>query len=421
MGSMGIVCTASGVGSAWTPHTRMLALVLVVATTLSLLMAGCSPSGSRSPSVAISDDILTGESDVLGFSLRFPVLTSGDDAEQAILSSFTESLKDSSLALLDELSGKATEDQAGAQIGGYTFRRHMYEMDFQVTYNRDHLLSLTTDEYFYTGGAHGLTVRTSHNLDLATGETLTLEDLFKHDTDFKTVLREEIARRVLADPDRYFPEASDALEIADDQGFYLADGALFIHYSVYHIAPYATGIPEFRFGLEELGSILKPKYKESLANHNELEQGLAFQIRSMDVLSNTPDSVTVVLRTVSAGGAWDLPVHDVKVLGENEPLFIGEGKAKDDTLSKSRVELLLTDTTMQKAVREEYGLTTKTVAGTHGQGGGGGGEGGLLKAIRVAYPPDDALMAIYFGCESEPVVSVVKNYGEIVVTLTRAK
>ena len=392
-----------------------LALALIAATMLSLLMAGCSPSTPESSSVTISDDILTGGTEVMGFSMRFPVLTSSDESEQAILTQFTEKLRASSLALRDEMSDKAAADQSGAELGGYAFHPHTYEFDFQVTYNQDHLLSLTTNEYFYTGGIHGLTVRNSYNLDLATGETLALEDLFKPDADFKAVLRDEIATRILANPDNYFPGVADELEISDDHGFYLADGAVFVSFSVYHIAPYAAGIPEFRFTLPELDSILKPEYKKSLGNHHESEPGLAFQIRSMDVLSNTPDSATVVLRTVSGGGAWDLPPHEVNVLAESEPLYMGEGKATDDTLSKHRVELLLADTSLQGTVREAYGLTTKTLAGAEA-----GDEGkGILKAIRVAYPPDDALMVMYFGCESEPTVSVLKNYGEIVVTLTR--
>jgi hypothetical protein len=88
----------------------------------------------------------------------------------------------------------------------------------------------------------------------------------------------------------------------------------------------------------------------------------------------------------------------VKVLSKNDPVFKGEDKVKDDSLGEYRLEILLYDTDVSKALRDKLGLETVKINGDN-----------LLQSIRLAYPPDDSAMAIYLGCKAFPRVDLLVN------------
>jgi len=56
------------------------------------------------------------------------------------------------------------------------FPFHMYEaiVNYEVTYNQNCTISLYTDKYEFTGGAHGNTVRTSDTWDIHSGNRIML-------------------------------------------------------------------------------------------------------------------------------------------------------------------------------------------------------------------------------------------------------
>lgn len=145
---------------------------------------------------------------------------------------------------------------------GYTGSPNKYEtyFDYRVKYNQNGLLSLTFDDYQYTGGAHGMTVRTAHTINLQTGEEYKLKDLFNNDAAYvpfiSNVVRTEIDERtkegLLAEI-----QGTSFSTIRPDQDFFLSDAAVVVYFQQYEYFPYAAGIQEFPVSFSALNSLLK--------------------------------------------------------------------------------------------------------------------------------------------------------------------
>ncbi len=127
-----------------------------------------------------------------------------------------------------------------------------YEVDrpFAVTYAQDCLISLYMDEYRYTGGANGVTTRTSDTWNARTGAAIPLSDLFPADEDYPATLKDlidkEIALRKQENEAAYFDDYAALVDqYFDENNFYLTPEFLVLYFQETQIAPHATGIPEF--------------------------------------------------------------------------------------------------------------------------------------------------------------------------------
>lgn len=139
-----------------------------------------------------------------------------------------------------------SEEQASRRDGTI---EHKYEFQqaFAVSFNREGVLSIVTDQYGYTGGAHGGTVRTGYTFSLKDGKQVELKDLLKAEPDYKQKL------------DKMLKESSKEISFPDTPGgltaspnFYVSESGIAIFYQQYEIAPYAAGIPTYTFNFNQI-------------------------------------------------------------------------------------------------------------------------------------------------------------------------
>ena len=118
-----------------------------------------------------------------------------------------------------------------------------------ITYNYQMLISLYIDEYRFTGGAHGNTIRTSQTWNLKESKMIKLAELFK-DTNYVSALidniNEQIKNNIESGKNIYF---EDYCFLTDKnfkvENYYIKDGLINIFYQQYEIAPYSSGIIVF--------------------------------------------------------------------------------------------------------------------------------------------------------------------------------
>lgn len=193
--------------------------------------------------------------DNLEVNLKIPVITGMTDTgvQSALNALFGKSVSDEEKAITEQVEEYLEE----ATKSDFPLRTFQLYSDYKVTYNRNGLLSVTCEIYEYTGGAHGMTFRNSYNIDLDTGRELALKDLFKEGAGYKDIINREIERQIAADPDKYFMDVEWGFKtISDNQAFYIVDAEgsvssvdyqdLVVYFGLYEIAPYASGIPEFK-------------------------------------------------------------------------------------------------------------------------------------------------------------------------------
>ncbi|NLV86233.1 MAG: DUF3298 and DUF4163 domain-containing protein [Clostridiales bacterium] len=157
-----------------------------------------------------------------------------------------------------ELYCEAVVGLKAACENGYPFHSYETVLNYETAYNQNCHLSLYRDQYEFTGGAHGSTIRASDTWNLSTGKRLCLSQLFSCGKDYKAFLiakiREQADKNMEQDPSIYFEEYKTLIcDNFNENNFHLSPRGLSIYYQQYEIAPYATGIVTFTIPYRKLG------------------------------------------------------------------------------------------------------------------------------------------------------------------------
>lgn len=207
------------------------------------------PSENISP--AITTQKIRELSDRMEVDLEYPQLSGM--ADQSLQSRLNSNWAADAEAFKKEVASTLDEYIASSQEYDFTPNPYSAYSRYQLCYQNDRLLSLYIDFYQYTGGAHGMTVRQPHNIDLQSGNTITLDKLFIPGFDYQTLINAAVQAEIDKNPEIYF-EGPDMgfTGITADQPYYLEEDALVVYFGLYEIAPYAAGIREFRIPLASL-------------------------------------------------------------------------------------------------------------------------------------------------------------------------
>ncbi|SHO44747.1 WG repeat-containing protein [Anaerocolumna xylanovorans] len=108
------------------------------------------------------------------------------------------------------------------------------------------------------GAAHGMPIDDYYPIDLKTGETYKLQDLFLENSNYVEILSKIIAAKIKEESKKgqsiYFQDAFTSIQ--PDQYFHLDADNLYIYFSPYDIAPYAAGFPEFKISFNSISNII---------------------------------------------------------------------------------------------------------------------------------------------------------------------
>lgn len=132
----------------------------------------------------------------------------------------------------------------------------------EIYYQDKYLISLIIFYYQFTGGAHGITLFETYNLDIKNSKLLTLNDILNPDA--QEIIKEEIVSEIESESDYFFPEAKDYI-LKDDifvRDFLIDSTGVTFLYNHYEIAPYSTGIPKFSIPWNKLKQyVIHPQIK----------------------------------------------------------------------------------------------------------------------------------------------------------------
>ncbi len=157
----------------------------------------------------------------------------------------------------NDLYTQAIADYQEAQKNGYPFHAFDAVLQYEVSYNRDCYLSLYRDQYEFTGGAHGNTIRASDSWNLANGRTMALSCFFLPGQAYRAFLIEQILQQadeqMQQNPGIFFEDYRKLIpKYFNENSYYLTPSGLAIYYQQYEIAPYATGIVVFTIPYDAL-------------------------------------------------------------------------------------------------------------------------------------------------------------------------
>lgn len=149
----------------------------------------------------------------------------------------------------------ATNELIKQQVDNAT-ESHFAEMigTFELKTNERNILSITFSNYAMEPfAAHGMTYMNSRTFQTETGRVYELRDLFKQQSDYVTVLSEEIKRQI---EDRDIPVFEPFTTLDENASFYIADACLIIFFPLYEITPYYYGFPKFPISVYTITDII---------------------------------------------------------------------------------------------------------------------------------------------------------------------
>lgn len=126
------------------------------------------------------------------------------------------------------------------------------QIDGEVMYHSEVVITIALTSYQNTGGAHGLLNISFLNFDVETGESISNADLFSDFSAFKKIAEQHFTNEIADKKDQYFEP--EKFTLPANIGF--DDEGLFLLYNAYEIAPYSTGLTEIHIPFEEVSMLL---------------------------------------------------------------------------------------------------------------------------------------------------------------------
>ncbi len=129
----------------------------------------------------------------------------------------------------------------------------------EILFQNDKVLSVSLDNYSFTGGAHPNSFRYLLNFDLKNREMLHLEDIIADEARFKARVEEAF---------RQYHQLQQGADLNEagffwDQAFFLPanfaikQNGLYLHYNNYEAAPYAAGSTDLLLPWEKLQGVIE--------------------------------------------------------------------------------------------------------------------------------------------------------------------
>lgn len=198
--------------------------------------------------VTVYDRNINRETKLIKVSSQLPIISTpdkkiGNELSNSILNKFENTVADvTQLAQMDKNDNEST-----------SFKPYEVNSTYEVTFNKNDILSFFIITYQSTGGAHGLSTLDAYNINSKTGEKLTLANIFKPGFDYKKLINDSVNKKIASNPSFYFQDEENKFKgISDNQEFYINDKGIVIVFELYEIAPYAFGIQEILIPKENI-------------------------------------------------------------------------------------------------------------------------------------------------------------------------
>ncbi|MGY0391392.1 PdaC/SigV domain-containing protein [Bizionia sp. KMM 8389] len=122
------------------------------------------------------------------------------------------------------------------------------QIDGEIMYESDAIISIAITSYLNTGGAHGSLNISFINLDALTGQLIKNSQLLNNIDAFKAIAKTHFDTTIAENRSAYFDPNNFVLS----QNIGFNNEGLILLYNSYEVAPYATGLTEFTIPYQEV-------------------------------------------------------------------------------------------------------------------------------------------------------------------------
>lgn len=221
----------------------------VILSVISLLfIVSISVLGKEINKLEVIEKSIEETTDKYEVKVKYPMIQGG---EKEVVDKINKIIEDYTLDWINDIKLLGEEYSKEYKKSGNEMPKMEAYSLFESFYT-DEVISLPVTYYQYTGGAHGLTTKVSYNYDLKTGKILKLKDLFKEGFDYKSIIDKKVREDIEKEKDIYFENGDLFKDVSENQAYYLNIDSIIVYFQQYEIAPYSSGIREFKIPYEEL-------------------------------------------------------------------------------------------------------------------------------------------------------------------------
>jgi len=150
-------------------------------------------------------------------------------------------------SFIEEYKGFEKDFIADSSDFGASFNWQMISKN-EILYTNDKILSFAVESFFYSGGAHGNTIKTNYVFDLENKKIISATELFKPKSCAAII---DLQKKALL-KDKRDIEVIDLEGLHCENNFYLTKEGIYFHYDQYEIASYAEGPIDIFISVEEI-------------------------------------------------------------------------------------------------------------------------------------------------------------------------
>lgn len=168
-----------------------------------------------------------------------------------VLNNINDTIKSDAYTFKD---GLLEEYNESSQNTNYTVRS-----SYNVTFNKNHILSSKLSLMALDGTSIAeYSQINNYNIDLLTGDTILLKDIFNHGVDYMKIITEYVSYKIFQNKEWYYKDVF--IDIPQDQAFYLTDSGIVVYFELAQIAPIEFGVPKFKIPFEKFKSYINPRF-----------------------------------------------------------------------------------------------------------------------------------------------------------------
>lgn len=172
--------------------------------------------------------------------------------------SINNSIQSDVMEFKREMEQAAKEHTDEAIKSGKKLIPYVISSIYKLNYNKNNIISISMVYHEYLNGLNSY-IKAPYNFDIVTGKALSLEDLFIHGVDYKSLINREVRDQLIKNKEKYFPNTIEKFKgVAEDQPFYLENGCLVVFFGFNEIAPTEAQIPVFKIPFSNFINAVKP-------------------------------------------------------------------------------------------------------------------------------------------------------------------
>ncbi|MFV0394427.1 MAG: DUF3298 domain-containing protein [Coprobacillaceae bacterium] len=193
--------------------------------------------------LALQNEHHIGDTKIFSYYIEYLHFNIDTPGFQALNERNLEEAKQRQVYALNVLYGNAVQ----AYYTGSQGLPYEYSVTMRVTEDGNSIMSGFSDEYIYSGGAHGNTVRRPYTYDTTTGVQKRLCDFMTNPNCNECIINNIINQiSTSGQTSIYFPNYADLVrQTFNANNYYVTPQGVIVFFGQYDIAPYSSGIRTF--------------------------------------------------------------------------------------------------------------------------------------------------------------------------------